>query len=550
MPVVPITNLGQAGLIRDVPETALPINGLTEAENIRSNGTSISRAGAFVPVESGMHAGGTTAGVVEAIHRHMAPQEVQDVYLCTDTRHIYRYTGTQFEDVSPDGHIPVSGAAPITATSLALLPYFASANIPVLGRAAESGSRFTPVMAGSAHAGTKWRVVRAHKDRLFVLNGSDDNGEYPQRVMWSGPTMSGALATDWETASLESTAGFVDLSGFAGEILDCHPMGEFLYVYGAYGVSRLWESGDQFIFGNAPVLSEDGLLATRCVAPLSEYGHFVVGRNSIYLFDGHQRHAIASDRVEQEFRRTLDTERLSRMFVFPDYRKKEVWICYPSRDTRAWFSGDDVQYANRALVWDYSHNTWSFRDLPNVADMATVAVQGAVDTWDTVTTPATRWSGESGTWSSATGVSHTLPLAAIRPCTGPEGAVPEMLAQFDDAAYPEGPWNCPTSSIGRTGITLAELGLTRWGQKAISRVSLGATTYGQEGQELRVSVGMRDHQQGAWHWERDIPYRPAEQSWANVRLQGKQLGYRIAAAGVATMDLTQIDLEIQEIAQR
>jgi hypothetical protein len=545
MPILSIPNLGSTGLIKDVPETGLPLGALTRAENIRFKGSSITRAGAWVNT---LNLTSESIGTAQKLLRHMIPGDLEELYLLSETRYIRKSDGSTSEDVSVSGHAPVSGDAVATSASLAMLPYFAAENYQVVGKLEGPATRFQKVMAGTPHADSTWRIVRAHKDRLFVFNETTTGSEHRQRAQWSGPVGDRELATDWDTAALDSTAGWVDLVGFRGEILDAYPLGEFMYVYGAYGVSRMWESGDEFIFGNAPVFTEDGLLATHCVVPISEYGHFVVGRNRIYIFDGQQAHPIATNRVEDEFRRTLDTDKQDRMFVYPDYQNNEVWICYPSGDTaESYFSPSTTTHANRALVWNYRHNAWSFRDIPNLVDMMAYAMPSGVLQWDETTET---WTTSTGTWAQASGLTNTLPTAISAAFTAPGGACDTSLVRFDADALPTTKWNDPESLIERTGLTMRELGFRPWTSKLLSRASLTLFATGSVGSSVRLVGGARQYMQGPWTIAEEADYDPAINPWVNFRLMGQQLGYRIVVSDETQMDLSQIDLEVEEIAER
>jgi hypothetical protein len=310
----------------------------------------------------------------------------------------------------------------------------------------------------------------------------------------------------------------------------------------------MWESGDEFIFGNAPVFSEDGLLATHCVVPISEYGHFVVGRNSIYIFDGQQAHPIATNRVEDEFRRTLNTAKQDRMFVYPDYQNNEVWICYPSVDTvESYFSPSATTYCNRALVWNYRHNAWSFRDIPNLADMMAYAMPTGVLQWDETTE---QWTTASGTWAQAAGLTNTLPTAIAKGFTAPEGVCNTSLVRFDADAYPTTKWNSPESLIERTGLTLQEMGFRPWTAKLLSRMAPKLFATGSSGSSVLVRAAVRQYMQGPWTISDQVVYDPAVNPWVNFRLIGQQIAYNITVSGETQMDLSQIDLEVEEIAER
>lgn len=542
MPAIPIPNLGKVGLIKDLPPAAVPMGGLTRAENIRYTGQGLTRSGAWLPLVPTSDTDHT-----RKLLRHILPTDVEELYDFKERGAIYRTVGDTWEDVKPADHVDVTGDSVATSASLALLPYFTAENYPVVGRAFGPDTKFTKVMAGTPHENSTWRIVRAHKDRLFVFNETTVGNVHPQRAQWSAPVGNRELATEWDTGSLDSTSGWADMVGFRGEILDAYPLGEYMYVYGAQGVSRMWESGDDYIFNNAPVISEDGILGTHCVVPVSEFGHFVVGRNQIYIFDGQQAHPIALNRVEDEFRRTLDDTKLEAVFVYPDYKQGEIWLCYPSTDTaEAYFPLNSG--ANRALVWDYKHDAWSFRDLPNVVDMVTWAVLDNPLAWEDMTSQ--EWGAASGSWAGSAGTFTQLPAAATKVFTGPDGSVSASILRHDHTAKPTAPYNATESLIARDGLDFKEVGMLPWTTKHLRRGSFLLEADASAGENVMVGFSTRVHHQGDVTTHADIEYDPVTMTWVNTRLMGQSFGYTIEVEGNAHLNLTGIILEVEEIAQR
>lgn len=542
MPVINLPNIGKIGLIKDMPAMSLPLGAFTRAENVRFTGRGITRAGAWNKVIDS-----NAADPTRKLLRHITPDDVEELYEFKERGAVFFTTGDSWEDATASGHINVSGDATATSTSLALLPYFAADNYPVIGRPYGPATRMQRIMDGTPHEDSTWRVVRSHKDRLFVFNETTVGNVNPQRAQWSAPVGNRELATDWDTGSPSSTAGWSDLVGFRGEILDAYPLGEFMYVYGTQGVSRMWESGDEFIFNNSPVLSEDGILGTHCVVPVSEYGHFVVGRNQIYIFDGQQAHPIALNRVEDEFRRTLDTTKLDAVFVYPDYQKGEIWVCYPSMDTfESYFQPDDK--TNRALVWDFKNNLWHFRDIPNLVDMVTWSVLDAPLAWSDMDDD--EWGSTPGTWGGSSGTYTQLPAAYCKEFTGPQGTAEAAIIRFDHNAKPGNAYTCPESVIERAALDFKEAGFQPWTTKHLRRASFEMQSDGSTDEVVNVGFGARLHHQGPWTSDLFNEYDPQSQSWVNTRLMGQQIGYRVVVEGTSNMNLTGVHLQVEEVAQR
>jgi hypothetical protein len=71
-------------------------------------------------------------------------------------------------------------------------------------------------------------------------------------------------------------------------------------------------------------------------------------------------------------------------------------FCYPSADAYVFFPSGDVG-CNRAAIYDYINDTWSFDDLPNVTS-ATFAPSNLSTDWDEL--PETTFGSITGTWSA------------------------------------------------------------------------------------------------------------------------------------------------------
>jgi len=396
-----------------------------------------------------------------------------------------------------------------------------------------------------------WRVIRSHKDRLFVLNETTTGAANPQRVQWSGPVGNEELATDWDTASPASTSGWLDLVGFSGPILDAQPLGEFLYIYGSEGISRLWESGDEFVFNNNPVMSQDGVLSTGCVVPISGYGHFVVGRDSIYIFDGQQATPVAHNRVEKFFRSRLNTTLLDRVFAYADHANYEVWVCYPANGTQTDYNTryfGQLDYATEALVWDYRHNVWSFRDIPNLRDMVTWSVSADYLRWEDMTAEA--WAATNGTWVGASGSYISLPTGYSQSFTYGGTTRQSAIVRFDAFSPPTNAYNNPVSELIRYDLNLESIGINPWYTKLLRRFNMGFDTGGLEGEPITVIWGSRRNRQGPFGPAFGGPYDAYSDNWLNTRMMGQAFAYIIRVSGETPMRLSSMYLDIDQVADR
>ena len=120
----------------------------------------------------------------------------------------------------------------------------------------------------------------------------------------------------------------------------------------------------------APVSDAYGVSSSNIV---KEYDgkHFVVGSNDIYLFSGHPGNiqSVADGRVRNYFYNNLNPIHEQQVFTLLNQGQDEIWICYPTINS---FSGE----CDEALIWNYRDNTWTVRDLNDVASGDVAPIRG------------------------------------------------------------------------------------------------------------------------------------------------------------------------------
>jgi len=117
-------------------------------------------------------------------------------------------------------------------------------------------------------------------------------------------------------------------------------------------------------------------------------GHFVFGVNDCYINDGQNLTSVLNQRMRREVFNNLNTTNFERCFVVPYFQKSEVWACYPDRT---------ADFANKALVWNWTDNSIGIRDLPDIAFAHAGAVPTIMGGGD-----SSSWVG-GGTWDDQIG---------------------------------------------------------------------------------------------------------------------------------------------------
>ena len=168
----------------------------------------------------------------------------------------------------------------------------------------------------------------------------------------------GAFPTWDPTATNADTADEFELAE-NGEIIDGVALGDNFMIFTRNDIYSLRLTGNTTVpVSVSKQLSGRGMLAQSC--GLEFFGKlFVVGPEDIYTFQGGAgTQSVADDRVRDAFFDSLNQTHYQNTFVVHNERHDEIWVCYPDTDSTG--------PCNRALIYNYTNDNWTKRDLPNV----------------------------------------------------------------------------------------------------------------------------------------------------------------------------------------
>ena len=143
--------------------------------------------------------------------------------------------------------------------------------------------------------------------------------------------------------------------------------------------------------------------------------HIVLGSNDIYAFEGHPAsiQSIADGRVRRYYYDDVHGSSTNLTRIVRDLTYDEIWICYRSNNNAS-------ETLDMALTWNYRHNVWSKRSLPNLKDIVVGSVTGGgVDT----TKFTFNVTGNTGTTTAGTAEVQQLPITNA---TGLAGGIKEV----------------------------------------------------------------------------------------------------------------------------
>lgn len=408
MPVYRMRGLGSKGVIKDMPPFELPPDCWSDASNVRFFGGRVSKMGGNVPSLTEYHPAGA---IPLAIVQRSNQEEL--VYGTPDS--LYNIYGGLHNKISAlkkdSAGLPIEGdyvtynAAPESTwyyTTLSNSMIFCNELddpqglrpidnnfdvIPGWGRPFKPKSyddKGNPVYDYKVKSWKSPRL-RTFKNYLIAMGMIEGSTEYPQRIRWSDVSYVNDLPTNWHEDDPNTDGGFNDLTNSIGEIIDGVPLRDSFVVYTDRDTFLMDYVGGDYIFNFRKLFSDSGILAPECAIEF-EGQHFVVSESDIFVHNGSNRKSIVTGRVKDFLIDEISSSNPSATKVFALEPKKEIWITYVSPGSSLPLTATDRKRSwacNKAAVWNWEYDTWSFYEIPATYDI-NLGLPQTIDTrrWD------------------------------------------------------------------------------------------------------------------------------------------------------------------------
>ena len=373
-------------------------------------------------------------------------------------------------------------------------------------------------------AGIKFQYIRRFKDYLIGIGVIDGSNIYNEEIYWSHPTTIGSTPASWDTSDPAYDAGRNVFPTERGHLLDGLELGNSFFLYKNDSIWRVDHIGGNRIFSRKLVTKDYGLIAHRCVVSYPG-GHFFVGQNSIYTFNGSSMpEDIGIERVRDYLFNNLDSTNYEKMFVVKRASVKEIWVYFPTIGS---------EYCNKVLVWNWELNSWGFIDAPNVLHAVTsedLSI-GSTLTWNDMGT--TTWQA-SGRWTEQIN-KRFIPVfyQAQKKTSGYHNLFHQTTLNLNEGVL--SPWMVerkdfllgPFSARGNVIQDYETM-------KIVSEIWIRAVTNG----NLRVTLGGRDNESEAITWYDPVEIDP--NTWSSV---GVLLTHRFHAIRIESIDASAIKLQ-------
>lgn len=550
MPLIPIDNVGAAGLIRDIWAPDTPPEAWSDMRNARMGPFGAEK---FL----GQRAAVAAFTVQPYWLAYYQKPGLTGYWVCLGEEKIYiREAIASYAETNAtrqSAGVDVNYAATATKKWSAdnfggLLIANNGVDVPQFwtGDAADNFADLTNWPAGYV-AGN----LRPFGRYLVALNLKVSGTPKPQLVKWSHPADYANVPSSWDYTDPSVDAGEYPLMDARGALVDQCTLREVNVLYTTEQAWAMRWIGGNDIFGFKPAVLTQGALAQHCVARFKKTGEFqlVLGSDDIYIFNGQTAESILEPKLRRWFFSQIDPTYYQRSFVVANPRFSEVWCCVPQVG---------YEQPNIALVWNWLTNTICFRDLlEDTDDLLTRSsaatkgtpsiVQGFMEdlTGETWATISGTYSTITLAWQAALEASPVTPILLMAGWGVNQPYLVDSSADFAGAAIP---WN-----LERTGIAFS--GVDRQGQPKSDGAMVKLLTEiwprfdAAVGTEVAISIGVQMTQDEAPTWYDEGVYVVGEDEFKAVYQVGRYFSIRYSNSSDGALRLLGYSLMIDGMGQ-
>ena len=529
MAIVPIENLGEIGIIKDIPPYQLPPNAWSDGNNVRVLDNAIKKCTGYQEI--------LATCPISPLYVTALASGSEYFWVACGTAKVYVHDGSSWTNItrqtaSTDVDYSATAAENWSATVIG--------GVLVLNNAIDDPQEW-PTTAGVAATATKlqdlsnWpasttcKVTRAFKTFLVALNVSESGTDYPRLVKWSHEAATHSVPSSWDETSASLDAGEYELAqGSAGEIVDGMTLGDAFIIFKEDSIVQMSYVGSPFIFSFRILSPTIGAIAKNCAAEFDK-GIFFFGNSDLYLMDGQNIHPLLPNKLRRWLFDSIDGDAFSKCFVAADYARKEMLACFPTIGST---------YPDKAIIWNWHNNAFSIRDLPNVSHIAYgIAEITGGRTWATITDT---WDTASSTWGTRSYDAVLKNLVLVDPGN--------TKLYRDDYGNTEDGTNM-TAYVERTGLSIGAQGAPD--QSSIKHVKAVYPKMEVSGSNtVNVYVGSQMSNEEGVTWEGPYTFNPDTQSKVPCRVTGRYFGVKFESTTNSDWKLHGLEFDVKEYGRR
>lgn len=525
MALIPLRNIGAGGLVPDQQPYDLDLTQFSAGNNVQFSSGRI----------------GKTLGYVEATSLSAQPTGIAGWFVDGNNsvvlganNNLYRYNGTSVANVTASAYTSGYANSPHWQMNQIGTGLLANNGSDKPQYMAASGSLFADLANWPTNLRTT--ALRPYSSFLVMCGYTESATEYPYTVRWGDEFDPTGVPGSYDITSTTNLAGENVLGGRFGKLVDCLPLAGTNIVYAERGAYAMSFIGAPLVFAFRELFDDDGVI-NRGAVTVFDNRHFVVGRNDIYVHDGSSKQSIADKRVKEAFFGALADTRS--VFVVMEPVKSEIWVCFADK------SAANSETANRAFVWNWTNNAWTFRDLPNLRGLAICPAIGGGGTGDGGTA---QWDSLNVEWDSWSSLWSDLGAETVARNTRLFGAGYGASKLYAHNETYGAAGTGYVSYLEASKIDLDQV-LQRPTRNQLQIKQIIPQVHGTG--TLTFKVGSSNSPQGPITWKTTKVFSIESDYKVDTRVTGRYLALRVESSDVAGYwDIGGFDLDIEEVSER
>ena len=533
MALIPVNNVGEVGIVKDINPWELPPNVWSDGNNVRAEHGAITKSPGYAEVMA-------TCPIVPLYITNL--NTAADNYWIvagTAAIHVYKDSNDTWYNITrSSGGYNATAEENWTSTVLGGILVMANGyDDPQFWALTDGEPSTSTLMADLSNwpADRECYSMRAFRSFLVALNINDSSGSsdvgYPRLVKWSTEAATQLLPSSWDETSATVDAGEYELADTRGAILDGLPLRDTFMIYKDDSIYSMTYVGTPFIFAFRQLSPSVGALTKNCVAEF-DGGHFFFGNGDIYINNGQRIESILPHKIRDYVFNFIDGAQYKKSFVVADYGNTEMWACFPTAENTS-------DQCNKAVVWNWTNKAFTLRDIPNLSHIG----YGSIDDPNSFTT-----------WAAATGITWSAALGAWSATWSTVENVLVMAGLTDTKIYRNASGNQEdttdmTSYIERTGMSMGAQGQEdRTSVKRIKAIWPRMEVSGANA--VNVYVGTQMSTEEGVTWTSAYTFNPDSQSKVSCRASGKLYGVKFESTGDFDWRLDGYDIELDDAGRR
>ena len=564
MPLVPVEDIGAGGIISDFKPYQLKPNQWSGGINVEFNDGSVSKIEGYLEVMKDCPIQPWHLATYQEYQTSGKQDEDRFFWIAFGLEKIYVYNNqsgwsnvTRQSGGSDVNYKTIDGSDWKVTQSGALLVATNGVDVPQLWPLDDTNkvsvdNRFENMQSWVGENTPKetditCQTVSGFKNHIIACNITrefeDDPVEYVQDRMIKWSTQHGHFAEPetWNVTDDKFDAGEYELLDTPGPIVDTLPMGESFFIYKTDSVVMANYVGTPWILSFKTLDPDTGIIAKGAVTEFPG-GHFFVSFADCYVNNGQSVVPILSGKVRDQMFDDINGVEYDRIFCVTQPHYNEIWACYPTANS---------DYCDKAMVWNYKENTFSFRELPNITDakLGVSPVSNDPDvTWDNIdpdpSIPQVYWNAlTTMKWGSISYENVVSNLVMVSPHNTGTDADPyyklyrDRFGQLEDT-------ETMYSYVERTGIDFGDPSSVKHLRAVWPKIETKITM------PIKVYTGFQMATDHPITWEGPFLFDPSQQSKISTRTTGKFIGIKLETNSDTTWTLSGLEFEFENSGRR